>query len=206
MKQLALILAVMLTGVFTQAQFFGPKYERDLAATENPSCGINKQGGGPIDTFPWSVAQPFPWNTIQGLWKVSHSHDQVMRMLVVRQDQYVKHLSVDVLSRNQCNGPVMKGVGIITAAEKNVVRLTLTDKEGQTYMMKLAMFDTADLQMDKNLCGQSVLAASVLTLDNEGEDDNMGNTGDDNKTAEQSNMMLKKITSSTDFYCRKHKN
>lgn len=197
MKQVALILAVLLSGFFAQAEFFG-----NLSMPqENPSCGLSKQGG-PIDTIPWSVAQPFPWNTIQGLWKVSDSPDQVMRMRVVRQDQNAKHLSVDVMSRSQCNGPVMKGVGIITAAEKNVVRLTLTDKEGQTYLMKLAMFDTADLQMDKNLCGQTALAASVITLDNEGEDD----AGSDIKTAEQSNMMLKKITSSTDFYCRKRKN
>ena len=197
MKQVALILAVLLSGIFAQADFYG-----NLAMTqENPSCGLSKQGG-PIDTIPWSVAQPFPWNSIQGLWKVSDSPDQVMRMRVVRQDQNAKHLSVDVMSRSQCNGPVMKGVGIITAAEKNVVRLTLTDKEGQTYLMKLAMFDTADLQMDKNLCGHTALAASVITLDNEGEDD----LGGDLKTAEQSNMMLKKITSSTDFYCRKRKN
>lgn len=201
MKQLALVLAVVLAGVFAQARFFGPAAEQQLATAENPSCGLNKQGG-PIDTFPWSVAQPFPWNTIQGLWKVSDSQDQVMRMRVVRQDQNAKHLSVDVMSRNQCSGPVMKGVGIVTAAEKNVVRLTLTDKEGQTYMMKLAMFDTADLQMDQNLCGQSILAASVITLDNEGEDDI---SADPAKSAEQSNMMLKKITNSTDFYCRKRK-
>ena len=200
MKQVALILAVVLTGVLAQAEFFGTKVEQQLASQENPSCGLNKQGG-PIDGFPWSVAQPFPWNTIQGLWKVSDSPDQVMRMRVVRQDQNAKHLSVDVMSRNQCNGPVMMGVGIVTAAEKNVVRLTLTDKQGQTYMMKLAMFDTADLQMDKNLCGQSVLAASVITLDNEGEDDITA----DPANAEQSNMMLKKITNSTDFYCRKRK-
>lgn len=193
MKQLALVLALVLSGVFAQAM------DSLGRLTENPSCGYNKQGG-PIDGFPWSLAQPFPWNSIQGLWKVSDSPDQVIRMKVVRQDQNAKHLSVDVLSRNECNGPLMKGVGIITAAEKNVVRLSLTDKDGQTYMMKLAMFNTVDLQMDKHVCGQSVLAASVLTLDNDdGEDD----VGDNLKTAEQSNMMLKKITSSTDFYCRK---
>lgn len=204
MKQVALILALVLSGEMAQAFFFGSAEDVVVNEPQDPiakQCGYKTQGGG-ADTFPWSVAQPFPWNTIQGLWKVSDSPDQVMRMRVVREDINVKHLSVDVMSRNQCNGPVMKGVGIITAAEKNVVRLTLTDKEGQSYLMKLAFFDTRDLQMDQNLCGQTALAASVITLDGEGEDD----IGDDDlKTAEQSNMMLKKITSSTDFYCRKRK-
>lgn len=194
MKQVALIIALVVAGVMAQAN------ASTIFIKNEPACGYNKQGG-PIDGFPWSLAQPFPWNTIQGLWKVSDSEDQVIRMRVVRQDQNAKHLSVDVLSRKDCDGTGMKGVGIVTAAEKNVVRLSLTDNEGQTYLMKLAMFDTADLQMDRNLCGQSVLAASVLTLDNEGEDD----MSDHLKTAEQSNMMLKKLTSSMDFYCKKRK-
>lgn len=194
MKQVALILALVCSGLIAQAQVdnVGDKQ------TKAGSCGYNTLGGA--DTFPWSLAQPFPWDSVQGLWKVSDDADQVLRMRVVRQDQKVKHLSVDVLSRRAC-ASTMKGVGIITAAEKNVVRLSLTDSEGQAHLMKLAFFDTHDLKMDSNVCGASVLAASVIHLDNEGEDD----TSSDQKPAEQSNMMLKKITDSTDFYCKKRK-
>lgn len=193
MKHLALIVLVLLSGLCAQASI-SPIGK----VTEQPSCGYTKQGG-PIDGFPWSLAQPFPWDTIQGLWKVSDSPDQVIRMKVVRQDQNAKLLSVDVLSRKECNGPIMKGVGIITFAEKNVVRISLTDKQGQTFLMKLAMFDAVDLQMDKQVCGQSILVASVLSFDNDGDSD----LSDTLNTTEQSNMLLKKITSSTDFYCRK---
>ena len=197
MKQVALILALIFTAAFSQAQGQADTFP-DNDKTKIGSCGYNTQGGA--DTFPWSLAQPFPWDTIQGLWKVSDDADQVVRMRVVRQDQKVKHLSVDVLSRRLCSS-TMKGVGIITAAEKNVVRLSLTDSQGQTHLMKLAFFDTRDLQMDQNICGASVLAATVVHFEGEGEDDN----GLDPKPAEQSNMMLKKITDSTDFYCKKRK-
>lgn len=196
MKQVALLLTVVLSGLFAHAQVDdvvgGDKQ------TKAGSCGYNTLGGA--DTFPWSLAQPFPWDSIQGLWKVSDDPDQVVRMRVVRQDQKAKHLSVDVLSRLAC-ASTMKGVGIITAAEKNVVRLSLTDTFGQTHLMKLAFFDTRDLKMDTNVCGQSVLAATVVHFEGEGEDDGSSNQ----KPAEQSNMMLKKITNSTEFYCKKRR-
>lgn len=180
------------------ALIIGLLFMAGLAQAEAPGCGLNTQGG--VDIFPWSLAQPFPWDTIQGLWKVSDSPDQVIRMRVVRQDQNVKHLSVDVLSRKHCVGPLMKGHGIITAAEKNVVRLSLVDKQGITRLMKLAVFNTNDLQMDSNLCGQKVLAASVIDIENDYD------SADDLSNGLESNMMLKKITNSTDFYCRKRKN
>jgi len=192
-KQVTLILALVCTVLFNQA--FA---QADTFPAEN-KCGYKTSGGG-ADTFPWSLAQPFPWDSIQGLWKVSDDTDQVVRMRVVRQDIKSKHLSVDVLSRRAC-ASTMKGVGIITAAEKNVVRLSLTDSQGQTHLMKLAFFDTTDLKLDRNLCGQSVLAATVVHFDGEGE----GDSALDTKPAEQSNMMLKKITDSTDFYCKKRK-
>lgn len=195
MKQVTLILALLFTGLFAQAQASGSSNQDKKTVS---TCGYNTQGGA--DTFPWSLAQPFPWDTIQGLWKVSDDPDQVMRMRVVRQDINSKHLSVDVLSRRAC-ASTMKGVGIITAAEKNVVRLSLTDSEGQVHLMKLAFFDTRDLKMDSNVCGQSVLAATVVHFDGENEDDNVINS----QPAEASNMMLKKITDSTDFYCKKRK-
>lgn len=196
MKQVALLLAVVLSGLFTHAQ------EGDVVGGDKQTkaglCGYNTAGGA--DTFPWSLAQPFPWDTIQGLWKVSDDPDQVVRMRVVRQNKKVKHLSVDVLSRLAC-ASTMKGVGIITAAEKNVVRLSLTDTEGQTHLMKLAFFDARDLKLDMNVCGESILAATMVHFEGEGEDD----TGGSQKPTEQSNMMLKKITNSTEFYCKKRR-
>lgn len=196
MKQVVLILALVCSSLIAQAQISGPI---SGSSDKIGSCGYNTLGGA--DTFPWSLAQPFPWDTIQGLWRVSDDQDLVVRARVVRQDQKVKHLTVDVLSRSQC-ASTMKGVGIITAAEKNVVRLSLTDTRGKAHLMKLAFFDTRDLQMDQNICGQTVLAATVVNFDSEGEDD----SSFDQKPAEQSNMMLKKITSSTDFYCKKRRN
>lgn len=171
------------------------------AHAQTPACGLNKQGGG--DIFPWSKAEPFVWETIQGLWKVSDQPDNIIRMRVVRKDSASSKLEVEVLSRSQC-GRVMRGPGIINDSEPNVVRISLVDSTGTTRLMKLAFFDSRDLQMDANLCGQTVLAASVIEIGHESDDKIIK---DATKTAEpKSNMMLKKITPSTDFYCRKRRN
>lgn len=189
MKKIALIIVLLFSAVFAQA--------------EQNSCGLNTQG---IDTFPWSYAQPFPWDDIQGLWKVSSDPDYVIRMRVVRKDTASQKLQVEVLSRSKCRR-IMHGPGIINEKEKDVVRIGLKDQEGTIRMMKLAFFDARDLKMDANICGQSVLAASIIDIENEA-DDLKANPNDNGQKAleSKSNMMLKKITSSTDFYCRKNRN
>jgi hypothetical protein len=190
-KQIALIFVLFLSVLSVQAQ-------------QSNSCGLSLQG--PIDTIPWKYAQPFPWDDIQGLWKISNEPDYVIRMRVTRKDTDSRKLQVEVLSRSKCRR-VMRGPGIINGSEKDVVRISLVDQQGVTRLMKLAFFDTRDLKMDANICGQSVLAASVIDIDHESDDlQDVPNTGSQKALESKSNMMLKKITDSTDFYCRKNRN
>ena len=167
-----------------------------LAGHAQNQCGMTPQG---IDTFPWSLAQPFPWDSIQGLWQITGQSDVVLQMVVTREDQKKKNLNVVVLSRTQCSqNPLMKGVGIVTAAEKNVVRINLVDQNGVTKLMKLAFFDSRDLQINSDVCGGSVLAASLIDLGSESESEIY--------SPSKANVMLKKMSASLSFHCRKKKN
>lgn len=186
MKRLAVILLVMVSALFTQA-----------ATSQGMQCGPTVQGG--VDVFPWSLAQPFPWSSIQGLWKVSDEPNVVLKFKVTRVSQSSKHLMVEVYDRYNCTGPEFKGVGIINASEKNVVRINLTDTSGNSKLMKLAMFESEALQLDKELCGSSVLAASLIDFEID-----ISSFSAPSPT-EPSNMMLKKITNSLDFKCNKRK-
>lgn len=128
-----------------------------------PMCN-SKLFGGP-DAFPWSIAQPFPWDIIQGLWEFNEeSNESVIRMKIIRESSTEKLLSVAVISKYSCTR-VMKGTGIITASEKNIVRIKLNDVNGGTKLMKLGFFDTAMLNINTELCGKNILAASMIDLD-----------------------------------------
>ncbi|MFN3455324.1 MAG: hypothetical protein ACK41T_10225 [Pseudobdellovibrio sp.] len=157
-------------------------------------CGLNLQGG--IDTFPWSLAQPFPWDFVQGLWQINDNTNDIIRVRVVRSDENTKHLKIDILSRLEC-GAIMRGKGIITASEKNVVRILLTNREGSNAMMKLAFFNPQDLKATSGMtCDSQVLAASLINIDEHAKPFQAAQF-------ENTNMVLKKVTSSLDFYCRK---
>lgn len=152
------------------------------------TCGFTTQG---FDNFPWSVAQPFAWNEIQGIWKVDSQPETLFRFKVTRQTSRFKQLNVEVYSRLDCSQPVMKGIGLVSVFEKNVVRINMDNK-----LMKIAWFDSRDLKMNPLVCGQTVLATSIIDLE-----------GDLFYTAEEQEptiLMLKKITSSLDLFCKKH--
>jgi len=169
-----------------------------IAYSQN-QCGLSTLGG--IDTFPWSVAEPFPWNRIQGLWKVSNDSNTIIKFRVNRTDSQSKKLSIEVYLRNQdCLRPAMTGLGIINSSEKNIVRATLKDHEGHTNLLKLAWFNSEILQLSGNNCDPNVLLASLVNLSDESS---FANTEFRENEAPQ--MMLKKITGSLDFYCKKRK-
>jgi hypothetical protein len=165
----------------------------NLRAAEQISCGPTIQGGG--DIFPWSQAQPFPWTKIQGLWIIEGKSDMILRFKVIRQTSRLKQLEVEVFSNAQ-DCPLLQttGIGIINASEKNVVRINLGNK-----FVRLAVFLSDDLKINKEICGSQVMAISMIDL----SADTASRVGAAVAEIESQNMVLKKITSSMDLYCKK---
>ncbi len=166
-----------------------------LTAAAQNSCGPTIQGGP--DYFPWSVAQPFPWTKIQGLWRMQGDSSLVLKLKVVRQTSRIKQLEVELYSRaTGCEVPMIKGIGLVNSSEDNVIRINLGNK-----LIKLAAFNTADLELNSALCGQQVLAISMIDL---GSD--FGSTLDSVNQYQAKNMLLKKFSASLDLNCKKRTN
>ena len=158
-------------------------------------CGQSLQGVG--DAFPWGLAQPFPWTKIQGLWKIDGNTDLVLKLKVIRQTSSLKQLDVQIYSKSEsCMEPKMKGVGLLTSLEKNVVRIIVENK-----LIKLAVFNSIDLEMNPSLCGQQIMGISMVDLGVD-FDSALGSSSSPQSPAK--NMVLKKITPSLDLFCKKH--
>ena len=177
MKHLILVISLLLAGISSHAQ---------------SSCQPSVQGIG--DVFPWSEPQPFPWSKIQGLWKVEGDNDTVIKFRTIRQTGTIKQLEVEFYEKSEsCIVPVMKGKGFVSSFEKDIVRMSADGK-----VFKFAMFSTAQLKMDPLLCGNEVMVANILDLNSEFIDEQTEEYKYDN-----TNLMLKKLTSSLDLYCKK---
>ena len=166
------------------------------------SCDIKIQGGG-VDNWPWNVAQPFPWTTIQGIWKLnSDSSDTYFRMRVTNSNSVRKLLKIEKIANGNCIAPVANGVGYINSDEKNVVRMIMSDRNLR-YQLKLAMFDTKDLAnvTGASMCDdeQQVLAASMQVIGR------MGHIQSPIKTYKNQaeNMILTKVTGTLDSICKR---
>lgn len=170
-----------------------------LANAQAANCKISIQGGG-VDTWPWMVAQPFPWNNIQGIWKLSTDNSTTyFKMRVISSNSKRKVLNISKIEGGNCGSPIATGVGFVTTDERNVVRAIMTDKRLR-YQLKLAMFDTKDLSESSLLsCGDEVLAASMQVIGQK----NKISTPIDVSTYEVENMVLKKISTSLDSICKK---
>ncbi len=177
--------------IFVLSLIFG----LNVFAMNSLTCGSTIQGGP--DVFPWSTgkAQPFPWSKIQGLWVVEGQSDLIFKLKVIRQTARLKQLEVEIYSNSEsCSEPQMKGVGIITALEKNVIRINANNK-----LIRLAVFNPLDLELNADLCREPILAATVIDLGFEYE--TPYNVAEAN--FQTSNMVLKKITPSLNLYCKK---
>lgn len=163
-----------------------------LTAAAQNTCGPTIQGGP--DYFPWSVAQPFPWAKIQGLWRLQGDSSLVLKLKVIRQTSRIKQLEVEVYSRSSgCAAPLIKGVGLLNSSEGNVIRINLDNK-----LIKLAAFNSSDLELNSALCGQQVMAISMIDL---GSD--FGAPLDTVNQYQAKNMLLKKFSASLDLNCKK---
>lgn len=166
----------------------------------NPECSTKIQGG--VDGFPWSVARPFPWNDIQGVWKISDGTTTYLKARVINSTNNRKLLNLTLVDSADCSKPVAKGTGYVDFAEKNVVRAILSD-DMYRYQVRLAEFDAKNLQIDALACGSTVMASSTQIIGFSGRRPKGQIDAFPPEVAEPQNAMMKKISSDLNAICRK---
>jgi hypothetical protein len=202
MKHLNLFLGLLLTFGLHANSFAGSDSLPPFSANE---CSAKVLGG---DTFPWSVAQPFPWADIQGVWKLREGTvPYYLKAKIIRTTTNRKILNLSIVSEGNCTKPVAQGVGYIDFSEKNVVRAIMNDGVSK-YQMKLASFDVRDIALDRYVCGgDNIMVASLQPLGsfrNAKSSSNRSISEVDEDGAE--NLVLKKTTSDLNSICRKLEN
>ncbi len=183
MKSLLFSLSLMFFVSFAQAQ---------------QACNIQAQGG--IDTWPWQYAEPFPWDNIDGVWKLNtDSSDVYFKMSVTGENKKGKILKIIKFSTKSCTKPVATGVGFVGSLEKNIVRGVISGK-ALRYQITLGLFDTKQLTNDDAAtCGGQVLAASMEVIGQRG----VYTTPIDPATYQIQLMVLKKDPRSFESICKR---
>ena len=176
--------------------FFG---FNSMASTESGlMCDVARISGG--DAWPWSIAKPFPWDNIQGYWKLEDDNHTYLSAKVLSSTNSRKILSLSILDEGVCAKPYAKGTGYVDVTEKNVVRALVTDGVYK-YQLKLGMFDSRDL-IGQNTCSSSVMAASIQVIARVGKANRVSAPLDPAVTAVR-NMVLKKVTINVDEACKR---
>ncbi|WII72660.1 hypothetical protein QJS83_02100 [Bdellovibrio sp. 22V] len=122
--------------------------------------------------WPWTLAQPFPWGDIQGLWKVEQGDFvSYFALKVVRQKSTgIRQLQVKQFDGDTCR-VLATGVGI----ERNQkVLAQMTSKGGTTYRVELTAFSEKDSPippLKSNVPVHAVMVLSMGALDNHKIDD-----------------------------------
>lgn len=196
MKKLAVILTLMLVSLNSFS----------YAEPTNVCTGQTSIFGGPGgDSFPWSDARPFPWSTIQGTWVNKDPFNQTLVFIfkVTRSTDKVKQLYAEVYDARECvsasKSSKLKGVGFLSSSERNVVRLNMNN-----ILVKLALFKSEDLDINKYVCGQTTLGATLYRLDQPTEfDSGLLIRDTDLEDLESTSYLLKKISNSTEYKCKR---
>lgn len=163
-------------------------------------CNAKIKGGG-ADGFPWSIARPFPWSDIQGVWKLRDGVNPFyLKAKVIRTTSNRKILSLSVITEGNCAKPIAQGLGYVDFSERNVVRAIMNDGIAK-YQIKIASFDVRDLEMDAYTCGEeSVVAASIQPIGSIRSSNRLGLRSTEGMTE---NVLLKKTTEDIATICRK---
>lgn len=185
--------------IFSLSSQVGANTESFNLTHENTQCSLTQTQGG--DAWPWSVAQPFPWNNIEGYWKLGDQDElSYIKARITSTTSKRKILSLQVLGNGLCTKPTAKGTGFVDAAEKNVVRAILSDGLYQ-YQVLLGMFDMRDLT-GKNMCTENIMAVSMQVVGRakKANDNKLGPL--DPSITGTHNMVLKKVTADVDELCK----
>ena len=157
------------------------------------SCNdSSKTMGGGVDVWPWSVAKPFPWDNIQGFWKLNENSQAILKARVLSTTNNRKILALTLYGDGVCAKASAKGTGYVDFFEKNVVRAILSDGVFK-YQLKIGMFDSRDIA-GADLCGQTIMAASMQVIERAQRSADGAAAPLDPDMMETHNMMLKKAT------------
>lgn len=185
-------------GVYTQPPIQQhPPVSGDFSAWQE--CNAKIQGGA--DGFPWSVAKPFPWADIQGVWKLRDGAlPYYLKAKVIRTTSNRKILSLSVISVGSCSRPIAQGLGYVDFSERNVVRAIMNDGISK-YQMKVASFDVRDLEIDSSSCGDNVVVALIQPIGSIRNHRGLLHGSETEGGSE--NIMLEKTTEDVATICRK---
>lgn len=132
-----------------------PNYYDD----ENPCSKLQPYKGD--DYWPWSLAIPFPWNDIQGLWKAEYENGSTsyFSFTVVRREKEVKQIKVvQYLDLNKCE-VLARGVGREYDKQINAQMISANN---MTFRLLMAAFDASSLPKQQQTCSGSVMAMSLI--------------------------------------------
>ena len=118
--------------------------------------------------WPFHLAQPFPWQDIQGMWKVEQGEfTSYFSLKVVRE----KSTGVRQLQVKQYDGDNCRIIATGVALERNQkVLAQMTVKGGDTYRFQLTAFSEKDSPLPPlkgNLATQGVLVLSMGPLNDQ---------------------------------------
>ena len=190
MKTIFILITLLLVNMTAFAGNEEVKNGSGSAIGSSCSDGTKLMSGG-VDGWPWSCAKPFPWDIIQGYWKLSDNGDAYIKARVLSTNNNRKILALTFYADGICAKPSAKGTGYVDFAEKNVVRALLSDGVYK-YQLKIGMFDTRDV-VGLDISGQSIMAASMQVIERAQKSDGAAAPLDPD-IMETHNMMLKKAT------------
>lgn len=196
MKALSVLTIFLLIGFSASANVSAP-----VTDSVDDACLSQPLGG--VDVWPWSVAKPFPWDNIQGFWKLGDDETSYLKARVLSSTSTRKILSISLLGDGLCSKPYARGTGYIDVTEKNVVRALVSDGTFK-YQLKLAKFDNRVFSV-VNGCNASFIGASMQMIGKSNKSNFINTLPLDPKTAEIQNMLLRKVTIDVDTACKKIK-
>lgn len=160
------------------------------------------QDGG-IEPWPWLVAQPFPWDNINGYWKFSNDDSSYIKAVVLSATQKRKLLKLTVYDNGVCSAPFAMGTGYISVSEKNVVRSIMTGDNRFKYQLKIGLFEANDILSIKACSNTRIMAASMQVLKNGRNIRNHVLNSPEPISTETRNVLLKKVSVNPEINCKK---
>lgn len=187
MKSILIALFALLTSLSVHAQ------SCDEAST------LGRDG---VDPWPWAIAQPFPWDNIQGFWKLGDDEGTYLKAVVSSQTANdIKLLKITVYRDGVCSKPFAQGKGYINVAEKNVVQTIMSD-QFYSYRFKLGLFAMRDLDNSLVRCNRRIMGASMQVIGHARRSPEKGSPLDPDVTAVE-NMVLRKVDVDLTTACKK---
>ncbi len=128
-----------------------------------PAPGKGNPKGGPEVPFPLSITLPFPWDAIEGIWKVVTDDHETLFSFSVQTDRDGKQY-LHVLQMNATTGVVVaEGVGVGVEKDK-LVRAAMTSKTNKVnYMLFIGSYKNTGAHASALMKAITVLTVRPFT-------------------------------------------